>query len=224
MQEQIAALFHDAFGSDVTITTTDLALVVEYNGNDMANWTSFPEKLGKEFIINSIEERIVSVTSEEMMEKKRQEYVSILEEMGFQELAGYCRAECVPAEYQPTVAETTVISLFSAALAVNQTTNFTSDAVEVLLKQALGKEPTEEEVSLFLEIQEPFNKYLVKRDELAIVKDELAQLVAKRDTCQPGTIEHSGVLMGISSRIGRQDSIERTLKPLVTTVRFLAGI
>ena len=225
MQEQIIALFRDAFGSDVTITTTNLSLVVEYAGEDMASWTSFLEKLGKEFNIDSFEERIVSVINEEAMEKKRQEYVSILEEMGFQELAGYCRsAKNAPAEYQPTVAETTVISLYSAALAVNQVTTFTSELAEVVLKQGLGKDPTPEEVSLFLEIQEPFNKYLVKRDELAVVKRELAELVAKRDSCLPDTLEHTGLLMGISSRIGRQDSIERTLKPLVTTVRFLAGI
>jgi hypothetical protein len=116
MQEQIVALFHDAFGSDVTITTTNLSLV------------------------------------------------------------------------------------------------------------GLGKDPTSEEISLFLEIQEPFNKYLVKRDELAVVKRELAELVAKRDSCLPDTLEHTGVLMEITSRIGRQDSIERTLKSLATTVRFLAGI
>ena len=225
MQEQIAALFHDAFGSDVTTTTTNLSLVVEYTGNDMASWTSFLEKIGEEFIINSTEERIVSVINEEAMEKNRQEYVSILEEMGFQELAGYCRnAENVPAEYRPTAAETTVISLYSAALAVNQVTNFTSDVVEILLKQGLGKDPTSEEISLFLEIQEPFNKYLVKRDELAVVKRELAELVAKRDSCLPDTLEHTGVLMEITSRIGRQNSIERTLKTLATTVRFLAGI
>ena len=225
MQEQIAALFHDAFGSDVTTTTTNLSLVVEYTGNDMASWTSFLEKIGEEFIINSTEERVIAVVNEEMMEKNRQEYVSILEEMGFQELAGYCRnAENVPAEYRPTAAETTVISLYSAALAVNQVTNFTSDVVEILLKQGLGKEPTAEEVNLFLEIQEPFNKYLVKREELVLVKDELAQLVAKRDSCLPDTLEHTGVLMEITSRIGRQNSIERTLKTLATTVRFLAGI
>ena len=225
MQEQIIALFRDAFGSDVTITTTNLSLVVEYAGEDMASWTSFLEKLGKEFNIDSFEERIVSVINEEAMEKKRQEYVSILEEMGFQELAGYCRsAKNAPAEYQPTVAETTVISLYSAALAVNQVTTFTSELAEVVLKQGLGKDPTPEEVSLFLEIQEPFNKYLVKRDELAVVKRELAELVAKRDSCLPDTLEHTGVLMEITSRIGRQNSIERTLKPLVTTVRFLAGI
>ena len=47
MQEQIAALFHDAFGSDVTITTTNLSLVVEYTGSDMDSWTSFLEKFGK---------------------------------------------------------------------------------------------------------------------------------------------------------------------------------
>jgi hypothetical protein len=88
----------------------------------------------------------------------------------------------------------------------------------------LGKDPTPEEVSLFLEIQEPFNKYLVKREELLTVKNELAQLVAKRDSCLPDTLEHTGLLMEISSRIGRQDSIERTLKTLATTVRFLAGI
>ena len=225
MQEQIAALFHDAFGSDVTITTTNLSLVVEYTGEEMASWTSFLEKLGKEFIINSTEERVIAVANEEAMEEKRQEYVSILEEMGFQELAGYCRStENAPAEYRPTAAETTVISLYSAALAVNQVTNFTSDVVEILLKQGLGKDPTSEEVSLFLEIQEPFNKYLVKRDELAVVKRELTELVAKRDSCLPDTLEHTGVLMDISSRIGRQDSIERTLKSLATTVRFLAGI
>ena len=225
MQEQIAALFHDAFGSDVTITTTNLSLVVEYTGCDMDSWTSFLEKFGKEFNIDSFEERIVSVINEEAIEKKRQEYVSILEEMGFQKLAGYCHsAENAPAEYQPTVAETTVISLYSAALAVNQVTTFTSELAEVVLKQGLGKDPTSEEVSLFLEIQEPFNKYLVKRDELAVVKRELAELVAKRDSCLPDTLEHTGVLMDISSRIGRQDSIEHTLKSLATTVRFLAGI
>lgn len=225
MQEQIIALFRDAFGSDVTITTTNLSLVVEYAGEDMASWTSFLEKLGKEFNIDSFEERIVSVINEEAMEKKRQEYVSILEEMGFQELAGYCRnAKNAPAGYQPTVAETTVISLYSAALAVNQVTAFTSELAEVVLKQGLGKDPTPEEVSLFLEIQEPFNKYLVKRDELAVVKRELAELVAKRDSCLPDTLEHTGVLMEITSRIGRQNSIERTLKTLATTVRFLAGI
>ena len=224
MQEQIAALFHDAFGSDVITTTTSLSLVVEYTGNDMAGWTSFLEKLGKEFNIDSFEERIVSVINEEAMEEKRQEYVSILEEMGFQELAGYCRStENAPAEYRPTAAETTVISLFSAALAVNQVTNFTSDVVEILLKQGLGKEPTAEEVSLFLEIQEPFNKYLVKRDELTVVKRELVELAAKRDSCLPDTLEHTGLLMDIASRIGRQDSIERTLKPLATTVRFISG-
>ena len=224
MQEQIAALFHDAFGSDVTTTTTNLSLVVEYSGEDMTNWTSFLEKLGKEFIINSTEERVIAVVNEEMMEKSRQEYVSILEEMGFQELAGYCRcAENAPADYQPTVAETTAISLYSAALAANQVTNFTSDVVEILLKQGLGKDPTSEEVSLFLEIQEPFNKYLAKREELVLLKDELAQLVAKRDTCQPDSIEHTGVLMDISSRIGRQGSIERTLKSLAATVRILSG-
>ena len=225
MQEQIAALFHDAFGSDVTTTTTNLSLVVEYSGEDMTNWTSFLEKLGKEFIINSTEERVIAVANEEAMEEKRQEYVSILEEMGFQELAGYCRStENAPAEYRPTAAETTVISLYSAALAVNQVTNFTSDVVEILLKQGLGKDPTSEEVSLFMEIQEPFNKYLVKRDELTVLKRELAELVAKRDSCLPDTLEHTGVLMEITSRIGRQNSIERTLKTLATTVRFLAGI
>ena len=225
MQEQIAALFHDAFGSDVTITTTNLSLVVEYTGEEMASWTSFLEKLGKEFIINSTEERVIAVANEEAMEEKRQEYVSILEEMGFQELAGYCRStENAPAEYRPTAAETTVISLYSAALAVNQVTNFTSDVVEILLKQGLGKDPTSEEVSLFMEIQEPFNKYLVKRDELTVLKRELAELVAKRDSCLPDTLEHTGVLMEITSRIGRQNSIERTLKTLATTVRFLAGI
>ena len=225
MQEQIATLFHDAFGSDVTITTTNLSLVVEYTGEEMASWTSFLEKLGKEFIINSTEERVIAVANEEAMEEKRQEYVSILEEMGFQELAGYCRStENAPAEYRPTAAETTVISLYSAALAVNQVTNFTSDVVEILLKQGLGKDPTSEEVSLFLEIQEPFNKYLVKRDELTVLKRELAELAAKRDSCLPDTLEHTGVLMDISSRIGRQDSIERTLKSLAATVRILSGI
>ena len=224
MQEQIIALFRDAFGSDVTITTTNLSLVVEYAGEDMASWTSFLEKLGKEFIINSTEERVIAVANEEAMEKKRQEYVSILEEMGFQELAGYCSsAKNAPAEYQPTVAETTVISLYSAALAVNQVTTFTSELAEVVLKQGLGKDPTPEEVNLFLEIQEPFNKYLAKREELVLLKDELAQLVAKRDTCQPDSIEHTGVLMDISSRIGRQGSIERTLKSLAATVRILSG-
>ena len=224
MQEQIAALFHDAFGSDVTTTTTNLSLVVEYTGNDMASWTSFLEKIGEEFIINSTEERVIAVVNEEMMEKSRQEYVSILEEMGFQELAGYCRcAENAPADYQPTVAETTAISLYSAALAANQVTTFTGEFAEVLLKQSLGKEPTAEEVNLFLEIQEPFNKYLAKREELVLLKDELAQLVAKRDTCQPDSIEHTGVLMDISSRIGRQGSIERTLKSLAATVRILSG-
>ena len=224
MQEQIIALFRDAFGSDVTITTTNLSLVVEYAGEDMASWTSFLEKLGKEFTIDSFEERIVSVINEEAMEEKRQEYVSILEEIGFQELAGYCRtAENAPAEYNPTVAEITVISLFSATLATNQPATFTSDLAEVVLKQSLGKEPTAEEVNLFLEIQEPFNKYLAKREELVLLKDELAQLVAKRDTCQPDSIEHTGVLMDISSRIGRQGSIERTLKSLAATVRILSG-
>ena len=224
MQEQIAALFHDAFGSDVTITTTNLSLVVEYTGEEMASWTSFLEKLGKEFIINSTEERVIAVANEEAMEEKRQEYVSILEEMGFQELAGYCRStENAPAEYRPTAAETTVISLYSAALAVNQVTNFTSDVVEILLKQGLGKDPTSEEVSLFLEIQEPFNKYLVKRDELTVLKRELAELAAKRDSCLPDTLEHIGLLMEISSRIGRQNSIERTLKSLAATVRILSG-
>ena len=137
MQEQIAALFHDAFGSDVTITTTNLSLVVEYTGEEMASWTSFLEKLGKEFIINSTEERVIAVANEEAMEEKRQEYVSILEEMGFQELAGYCRStENAPAEYRPTAAETTVISLFSAA---------------VLALSQVIESPTDEQVEKFLD-------------------------------------------------------------------------
>ena len=41
MQEQIAALFHDAFGSDVTITTTNLSLVVEHTVKTLARTVRF---------------------------------------------------------------------------------------------------------------------------------------------------------------------------------------
>ena len=224
MQEQIITLFRDAFGSDVTITTTNLSLVVEYAGEDMASWTSFLEKLGKEFIINSTEERVIAVANEEAMEEKRQEYVSILEEMGFQELAGYCRStENAPAEYRPTAAETTVISLYSAALAVNQVTNFTSDVVEILLKQGLGKDPTSEEVSLFLEIQKPFNSYLTVRESLATLNAEMPELIAKRDATQEDSWDRLFAEQTIASRLGRKTSFETTMKALAAQVRILSG-
>ena len=226
MQKQIIAMFEKAFPGDVIVDHVGkITVAVCYTGNDVTSWRDFLKSINKDFILSSEDDLEIVITSKQDMDAQRDKYIAIMDETGFDSLTEAMQAGNVQyIGYRMTVPEIAVIALFSVSLDNdNLPVNYTADQAKVVLEHGLETKPSEEDINKFLEIQEPFNKYLVKRQELATVKDELAQLVAKRDTCQPDTIEHSGVLMGISSRIGRQDSIERTLKPLITTVRFLAG-
>ena len=225
MQKQIIAMLNDAFDDVIVDHVGKVTVAARYTGNDVNSWRDFLKSISEDFVLSSEDDLEVVITSKQDMDAQRDNYIAIMNETGFDSLAEACMAGNVEyTDYQMTVPEIAVIALFSVLLDNdNLPVNYTADQAKVVLEHGLETKASEEDINKFLEIQEPFNKYLAKREELVLLKDELAQLVAKRDTCQPDSIEHTGVLMDISSRIGRQGSIERTLKSLAATVRILSG-
>ncbi len=228
MQEQIAAMFEKAFPGDVICTETAVALAVKYTGSNPEGWFEFIRSFDGDYILHTTDNLEVVINTRAELETKRELYSGVLEELGFHKLAEICRpnglATTTDCNYKPTVGDSAVIALYSIALVnENQPIVLEYDQAETILKQSLERPATDEEVNLFLEIQKPFNLYLMVRESLATLNAEMPELVAKRDAAQEDSWDRLFAEQTIASRLGRKTSFETTMKALAAQVRILSG-